>query len=358
MGNSSHINIKFVFITEGGKNLKSTIKTEMLQLLLSTIVCVSSGYDAIGLSEWNRFPSTGQNEAAKTALQKTNPGVIENLEMANFMQFEGWNASDFSIDFVELSRTMNRVQQNNRLRNFNRLGPSGHIPQADKDFMMKFLQLKYSIIYLQRNKIFGKYCFYGCWCLPNADADFGVGIGAPVDNIDRSCKEFSTCYNCLFNPQIGKNCQDDYKGRYTVLGRVDKVSGNRHLVCLDKPGSCLRMRCECDKALATKLQQYESEWKIQFHRRWGRAPLNAETDCKSGSIARMTQFSQKVTSQTLSDLDPVELGFKSLNFELTSPPILGPIVGCCGFAPNLHYYREGQKCCENGAVLPAGSNCL
>ena len=61
---------------------------------------------------------------------KANPGVIENLEMANFMQFEGWNASDFSIDFVELSRTMNRVQQNNRLRNFNRLGPSGHIPQV------------------------------------------------------------------------------------------------------------------------------------------------------------------------------------------------------------------------------------
>ena len=128
---------------------------------------------------------------------KANPGVIENLEMANFMQFEGWNASDFSIDFVELSRTMNRVQQNNRLRNFNRLGPSGHIPQvrlvfltvfnrflkADKDFMMKFLQLKYSIIYLQRNKIFGKYCFYGCWCLPNADADFGVGIGAPGESL-------------------------------------------------------------------------------------------------------------------------------------------------------------------------------
>ena len=33
-------------------------------------MCVSSGYDATGLSEWNRFPSMGQNEAAKTALQK------------------------------------------------------------------------------------------------------------------------------------------------------------------------------------------------------------------------------------------------------------------------------------------------
>ena len=69
---------------------------------------------------------------------KANPGVIENLEMASFMQFEGWNASDFSIDFVELSRTMNRVQQNNRLRNFNRLGPSGHIPQVKILFLTVF----------------------------------------------------------------------------------------------------------------------------------------------------------------------------------------------------------------------------
>ena len=36
----------------------------------TTIVCFSSGYDATGLSEWNRFPSTGQNQAAKNALEK------------------------------------------------------------------------------------------------------------------------------------------------------------------------------------------------------------------------------------------------------------------------------------------------
>ena len=35
------------------------------------------------------------------------------------------------------------------------------------------------------------------------------------------------------------------------------------------------------------------------------------------------------------------------NVELKSPPILGPIVGCCGFAPNLHYYREGWFAIDN-----------
>ena len=26
-----------------------------------------------------------------------------------------------------------------------------------------------------------------------------------------------------------------------------------------------------------------------------------------------------------------------------SAPIYGPIIGCCGRAPNVHYFREGNK---------------
>ena len=47
---------------------------------------------------------------------------------------------------------------------------------------------------LQKRKQIGKYCFYGCWCLPT-----GAGLipyGEPVDNIDNSCKEYTKCYNC------------------------------------------------------------------------------------------------------------------------------------------------------------------
>ena len=37
----------------------------------------------------------------------------------------------------------------------------------DREYMLRFLQLKYAVLFLQREKAFGKYCFYGCWCLPS-----------------------------------------------------------------------------------------------------------------------------------------------------------------------------------------------
>ena len=36
------------------------------------------------------------------------------------------------------------------------------------------------------------------------------------------------------------------------------------------------MRCECDKALAEKLQIHENEWNIDHHRRWGANPFDSD----------------------------------------------------------------------------------
>jgi hypothetical protein len=68
--------------------------------------------------------------------------------------------------------------------------------EDDKDFMMRYLQLKYSILFLQQQKFIGKYCFYGCWCLPSGVGDLGAGTGPPVDNID---KESDKINNSLFD---------------------------------------------------------------------------------------------------------------------------------------------------------------
>jgi hypothetical protein len=35
------------------------------------------------------------------------------------------------------------------------------LTDQDKMHMMKYLQLKYTILFLQQNKFIGKYCFYG-----------------------------------------------------------------------------------------------------------------------------------------------------------------------------------------------------
>jgi hypothetical protein len=40
-----------------------------------------------------------------------------------------------------------------------------------------------------------------------------------------------------------------------------------------------------------------------------------------------------------------------------SAPIYGAIVGCCGRAPYVHYYRQGQRCCPDGQVVDARAPC-
>ena len=52
-----------------------------------------------------------------------------------------------------------------------------------KAYMMKYLQLKFVILFQQANKFVGKYCFYGCWCFPQAAMFQWQGFGQPVDNI-------------------------------------------------------------------------------------------------------------------------------------------------------------------------------
>ena len=31
-------------------------------------------------------------------------------------------------------------------------------------------------------------------------------------------------------------------------------------------------------------------------------------------------------------------------------PMYGAIIGCCGRAPAVHYFRDGQRCCPDGQV--------
>ena len=165
----------------------------------------------------------------------------------------------------------------------------------DKAHMMKYLQLKYTILFLQKNKFIGKYCFYGCWCLPARASFDHIGYGQPVDQIDQSCKEFTTCYNCVYNKQLqGKQCDEDDNTRYSIKGVADKESKEITLFCNDPIGSCLRSRCECDKSLAEKLSLYENTWNRGFHHKWGKPRFEAESECKTSSptspLIRKIQF--------------------------------------------------------------------
>lgn len=291
------------------------------------------------------------------------------------MDFDGWSKSDFKHDFVELMTSFSNQYQtaSGRIRS---MGPQvGKLRPEDKDFMLKFLQLKYSILYLQQKKVFGKYCFYGCWCLPRGAAQIGIGHGAPVDNIDQSCKEFSTCHSCLYNTQYGKGCNESSEVKYKVSGRVEVATGKKYLMCMDPPNTCNRMRCECDKALAEKLQIHENEWNIDHHRRWGGNPFDSDQRCLSNPemltqemespeqiAARQDEklngvFSSRIPQTSELDLTQRNSFRQSQKFAKQSATIYGPIIGCCGNAPTFRVFREGQRCCLDGEIVDEKAPC-
>lgn len=50
----------------------------------------------------------------------------------------------------------------------------------------KFRQLKIIVLFLQKSQKFGRFCYYGCYCLPEGSHNIAAGgYGRPKDNIDR-----------------------------------------------------------------------------------------------------------------------------------------------------------------------------
>ena len=66
---------------------------------------------------------------------------------------------------------------------------------STEEQIRKFRNLKILVLYLQREKKFGRYCYYGCYCLPEGSHDIASGgYGQPQDGIDRACFDFKQCY--------------------------------------------------------------------------------------------------------------------------------------------------------------------
>ena len=163
------------------------------------------------------------------------------------------------------------------------------------------------------------------------------------------------------------------------------------------------MRCECDRSLAEKLREYENQWNVQNHRRWGTPAFDPEKYCTLpaggesevfGTYAEDGNYQEsgfngptggsemeRASGGDVSAARPdvsytyflqffehshVNINFKGVsggasgtspNRVVASAPIYGEIVGCCGRAPNLHYFRKGQKCCPDGEVVDGKAPC-
>ena len=60
----------------------------------------------------------------------------------------------------------------------------------EKALIRKFKLMKNMIVYLQRIPLFGKFCFYGCYCFAKGPKELLIdaGNGKPMDNADNACR--------------------------------------------------------------------------------------------------------------------------------------------------------------------------
>jgi len=194
----------------------------------------------------------------------------------------------------------------------------------------KLLQLKSMVMQLLDDKSidFDRFCFYGCYCLPDANVhDASPGAGTPVDAIDSSCHELKMCYQCANKDTIeesGDKCHQD--SAYSV----QPVRNDRNQVvdytCKNSVGSCRWRNCQCDRAFAHKIKQEHDEWEVKNHYKLGGFDRNAE--CESNTAPR------GVTAKTC-------CGKYDSPYSAQQRQIINPdIKQCCAGSESIQPYGE------------------
>lgn len=160
---------------------------------------------------------------------------------------------------------------------------------SQQDMLKRFVELKQLVAWMQpKDKRMSRYCFYGCWCLPEGAHSFVAGEGRPVDLVDKACQNLWFCYVCARYDFKGvfsgkqKECVPD-KRRYSFKFKYDALHKHhydkRDIVCKDawsnpmdtktkQRSNCARAICECDRGLAIRLYKVWKHWDKSRHRIW------------------------------------------------------------------------------------------
>jgi hypothetical protein len=169
---------------------------------------------------------------------------------------------------------------------------------GQSNLLKRFVELKQLVSWMQpKDKRISRYCFYGCWCLPDGAHSFVAGEGHPVDLVDRACQLFWFCYVCAKQEMTAvidgkeKTCIPD-KTKYTFRFKYNKKKPNdykqRDIVCKDNwylpmntrekwKSNCAKAFCECDRGIAMRLYQSWKHWDKSRHRIWSQRVTECPT---------------------------------------------------------------------------------
>merc|ERR1712014_382077 len=93
---------------------------------------------------------------------------------------------------------------------------------------------------------------YGCWC-PTLGGDVGEALrGAPVDEIDSTCREWQKCKHC--------NALQPWGCVNTAVNYVESVGGNQLTCDAYVNDMCAHNQCKCDLQFAAKIISIMGSW--------------------------------------------------------------------------------------------------
>jgi len=220
------------------------------------------------------------------------------------------------------------------------------VVMAAANGLRKFRNLKTMVMKMQPANIttFGRYCYYGCWCLPAGQHNLASGFGSPVDAIDEVCKEFALCYKCLdidFAGTCNPATQSYAWGRVKTNGVIVDVT------CLNDPANsnkakCARYVCECDRILATGFAMYHWVHNNSLHI-WGNFDRLANCFPRGGSYKQDACCGAYGTASEEFNDGKFRVGYRR------PYSTLNPSVACCN---DVFYYNyTEEECCDNAGDI-------
>jgi len=199
----------------------------------------------------------------------------------------------------------------------------------EKMQMRKYETIKKMTLYLHEEdeREWGRYCPYGCHCAVNGPTDLMAGAGQPVDEIDSACKRHKECIQCALADFDQSVCP--WWKPYKMTAMVDDITGEKHLVCNDKPGYCKRSLCECDAQFARDLYAQRKNYNRDNHHRYG--TIDTDQACKANSY-RGGGNGGNGGGKNLSGTNQ-----------------------CCGSYPKRFPFNTGKAMCCDGKISSIGS---
>lgn len=278
--------------------------------------------------------------------------------------------------------------------------------EENNNQLRRFVELKQLVSWLQpKDKRISRYCFYGCWCLPEGAHSFIAGEGHPVDLVDRACQLFWFCYQCAkqeMTANVGgkqRTC-DPEKTKYTFRFKYNKNQPNnykdRDIVCKDNwynpmdnrekwKSNCAKAFCECDRGIAIRLYKSWKHWDKSRHRIWSQRVTQCprKTNCENMPIVTAKQRADReaclksgclfiVSERCLygaggantEDVDPICCGIYEDDGSRWEMRAKGDRYACCnhdqgnGYGDKLpwngKWYNTITHCCGDGQVHDVG----